>query len=83
MLILDHWPVIARHSPDSPTVMTIYLFIYPGCMLLLVNCLYLLMQAGRDLRFISLSMTGCFCLNGLVLLVTTFPWFAGVRSNTA
>jgi len=52
-------------------------------MLLLVNCVYLLVQAGRDLRFISLSMTGCFCLNGLVLLVTTFPWFAGVHSNIA
>lgn len=39
------------------------------------------MQAGRDLRFISLSMSGCFCLNALVLLVKTFSWYAGVHSN--
>jgi hypothetical protein len=39
------------------------------------------MQAGRDLRFLSLSMSGCFCLNALVLLVITFPWFTGVHSN--
>lgn len=30
------------------------------------------MQAGRDLRFISLSMTGCLCGGALILLVTTF-----------
>jgi hypothetical protein len=41
------------------------------------------MQAGRDLRFISLSTSGCFCLNALVLLVTTISWSASVHSNIA
>jgi len=30
------------------------------------------MQAGRDLRFISLSMIGCLCGGALVLSVTAF-----------
>lgn len=50
-------------------------------LMLKVDCVYLLMQAGRDLKFLSLSMSGCFCVNGLVLLVTNFPWFAGVHRN--
>jgi hypothetical protein len=35
-----------------------------------------MMQAGRDLKFISLSMSGCFSLGALLLLVErSISWF--------
>lgn len=40
------------------------------CIQALIFTLYL--QAGRDLRFLSISMSGCFIFGGLLLLVCYF-----------
>lgn len=35
------------------------------------NCSFV--QAGRDFKFVSLAMSGCFCLGALLLLVSVYP----------
>jgi hypothetical protein len=40
------------------------------------HSIFFMMQAGRDLKFISLSMSGCFSLGALLLLVErSISWF--------
>ncbi|CAK8576616.1 unnamed protein product [Lathyrus sativus] len=60
-------------TPDQMVIKEMHKILIPYFLALVVTPATVGLEgtllAGRDLRFISLSMSGCFCLNGLVLLI--------------
>ncbi|WJX51365.1 Protein DETOXIFICATION 46, chloroplastic [Trifolium repens] len=60
-------------TPDQMVIQEMHRILIPYFLALLVTPATVGLEgtllAGRDLRFLSLSMSGCFCLNALVLLI--------------
>ncbi|XP_058730092.1 protein DETOXIFICATION 46, chloroplastic-like [Vicia villosa] len=60
-------------TPDQMVIKEMHKILIPYFLALVVTPAIVSLEgtlmAGRDLKFLSLSMSGCFCVNGLVLLI--------------
>ncbi|PNY05344.1 MATE efflux family protein chloroplastic-like [Trifolium pratense] len=80
------WLFPYMFTPDQMVIQEMHRILIPYFLALVVTPATVSLEgtllAGRDLRFLSLSMTGCFCLNALVLLILSSKfglqgcWFA-------